>query len=258
MAVDWSVVVAEDFNYLLAAAVLVVGAVAGYLVGRVNERVLRAVGVPEAVEGTSVERAARRFGTDVVSTLAHLSSWVIYAVAVVLALAVVDLVVLRTLWYRLAGYVPAVVFALAVLVFGVIAGDKAEVVVAERLRGVKVPEIGVLPSVVKYSVVFVAVLVALGQLGVATLPLVLVFAAYIVALIVFTAVAAKQLLASAAAGIYVLLNQPYGIGDSVRIGEMRGIVQEMDVFVTHVEDDGTEYVVPNSFVFEHGVVKERE
>ncbi|WP_435095663.1 mechanosensitive ion channel domain-containing protein [Halarchaeum sp. P4] len=258
MPVDWQTFVAEDFDYLLAVGVLIVGFVAGYLMGRVNDRVLRAVGVPEAVEGTSVERTARRFGTDVVSILAHISSWVIYVVAVVLALAVTDLVVLRALWYRLVGYVPAVVFATAVLVFGVIVGDKVEVVVSERLRGVKVPEIGVLPSVVKYSVVFVAVLVALGQLGVATFPLVLLFAAYVVAVIVFTVVATKDLLTSAAAGVYVLLNQPYSIGDRVRIGEMHGIVQEMDVFVTYIEDDGTEYVVPNSLVFEHGVVKERD
>ncbi|WP_267879314.1 mechanosensitive ion channel domain-containing protein [Halarchaeum acidiphilum] len=47
------------------------------------------------------------------------------------------------------------------------------------------------------------------------------------------------------------------MGDRVRIGETSGIVQEMDVFVTHVEDDGIEHVVPNAHVFEYGVVKER-
>ncbi|GGM63835.1 small-conductance mechanosensitive channel [Halarchaeum rubridurum] len=254
---DVQTLVMRDVDYLLALGVLVVGLVAGYLVGRLNARLLRAAGVPEAVEGTSVERTARRFDTSIAALLARFSSLVIYAVAVVLALAVMDLVDLRALWYRLVGYLPAVVFALAVLVFGVLVGDKAEVVVSERLRGVKVPEIGVIPLVVKYGIVFVAVLVALGQLGVATLPLVLVFAAAALALIVFVAVATKDLLTSAAAGVYVLLNQPYGIGDRVRIGETSGIVQELDVFVTYIEDDGTEHVVPNAHVFEYGVVKER-
>lgn len=254
---QWETLLTRHFDYLVAVGVLVVGFVAGYIVGRVNDRVLRAVGVPEAVEATSVERTARRFGTSTVEMLAHLSAWVIYVVAVLLALAVTNLVDLRALWYRVVGYVPAVVFAAAVLFVGVIVSDKAEVVVAERLRGVKVPELGVIPSAVKYSVLFVAVLVALGQLGVATLPLVLLFGAYVVSVIVFAVVAGKDLLMSAAAGVYVLLNQPYGIGDRVRIGETEGVVSEMDVFVTHVEDDGEEYVVPNKLVFDRGVVRER-
>lgn len=254
---DVQTLVTQDVDYLLAIGVLVVGAVAGYLVGRVNARLLRAVGVPEAVEGTSVERTARRFGTSIVAILVRLTSLFIYVVAILLALAVTDLVNLRALWYRLVGYVPAVVFAVAVLVFGVLVGDKAEVVVSERLRGVKVPEIGIIPLIVRYGIVFIAALVALGQLGVATLPLVLVFAAATLALIVFVAVATRDLLRSAAAGVYILLNQPYGIGDRVRIGETSGIVQELDVFATYIEDDGAEHVVPNAHVFEYGVVKER-
>ncbi|MFB6077939.1 MAG: mechanosensitive ion channel domain-containing protein [Halarchaeum sp.] len=244
-------------NYLLAVGVFVAALVVGFVIGRLNERVLSAAGVPDAVAGTSVERTARRFGTSIVGIVSQLSAWLFYVLGAVFALAVAGLVNVQALWYRVVGYLPAVVFAVGVLVFGVIVGDKAEVMISERLRGVKVPEIGVLPSAVKYSIVFVAALVALGQLGVATLPLVVAFGAYALAVIVLVAVAAKDLLASGAAGVYLLLNQPYGIGDRVRIGEMAGIVQEMDVFVTQIEDDETEYVVPNRLVFREGVVRER-
>jgi len=244
-------------NYLLAVGVFVAALVVGFVIGRLNERVLSAAGVPDAVAGTSVERTARRFGTSIVGIVSQLSAWLFYVLGAVFALAIAGLVNVQALWYRVVGYLPAVVFAVGVLVFGVIVGDKAEVMISERLRGVKVPEIGVLPSAVKYSIVFVAALVALGQLGVATLPLVVAFGAYALAVIVLVAVAAKDLLASGAAGVYLLLNQPYGIGDRVRIGEMAGIVQEMDVFVTQIEDDETEYVVPNRLVFREGVVRER-
>jgi small-conductance mechanosensitive channel len=53
------------------------------------------------------------------------------------------------------------------------------------------------------------------------------------------------------------LEQPYAIGDEVVIGDRRGIVQEVNLFVTHIEDDGEEFVVPNSAVFESGVVRIR-
>jgi small-conductance mechanosensitive channel len=65
------------------------------------------------------------------------------------------------------------------------------------------------------------------------------------------------MLASGAAGMYLLLNQPYSIGDQVEVGGQRGIVQEVDVFVTHVESEGEEYIVPNRKVFENGIVRVR-
>jgi len=255
--VDWRTLVLTNFDYLLAIAVLVVGFVAGYLVGRVNERVLRAIGVQDAVEGTSVERTARRFGTSVVSLIARFTSWIVYVVAIVLALAVTRLVDLRALWYRVVGYAPAVAFAAAVLAFSFLVGDKAEIVVAERLRGVKIPEIGVIPVAVKYAIVFVAALVALGQLGVATLPLLVVFTAVVFGAVVFALIATKDLLTSAAAGAYVLLNQPYGIGDEIRVAENQGIVQEVDLFVTRVENDGEEFIIPNHVVMRNGAVRVR-
>jgi small-conductance mechanosensitive channel len=96
--------------------------------------------------------------------------------------------------------------------------------------------------------------VALDQIGVATFALVVLLALYALALVVLGVVAGKELLTSAAAGIYLFLNEPYGIGDLVRIGEERGVVQEIDMFVTHIESAGEEYVVPNNRVFAGGVV----
>jgi len=38
----------------------------------------------------------------------------------------------------------------------------------------------------------------------------------------------------------------------------RGIVQEVDLFVTHIEADGEDHVVPNHSVFRDGIVLIRE
>ncbi|MCD2203507.1 mechanosensitive ion channel domain-containing protein [Halobacterium sp. KA-6] len=258
MQVDFSPVLDPDFRYVLAVAVLFAGLALGYLIGRVNERLLLALDVDEAVEGTSIERMAHDIGASTVSLVARLTSWIIYAFAVLVALEVARLTVQDAVWYPIVGFLPSVVIAVAVLFFGVLAGDKAELFVSERLRSVKVPEMSVLPKAVKYSVLFVAALVALSQVGVAIDALLVLLAAYVGALILFTAVATHQLLTSAASGAYLLLRQPYGIGDRVAIGEHEGIVQEVNVFVTRVEDDGREYVLPNHLVFKRGVVVVRE
>jgi len=255
---DLPPLVVDNYGYVLAAVIVALGIVTGYLARKMNERVLEAVGVGEAVEGTSVERTARKFGTSTTTFVARVSGWIIYGVALVLAVRVVNPALATALWVQVTGYLPNVVIALVVIVVGLVAGDKAELAVSERLRGVKLPEIGIIPVTARYSVVFIASLVALSQLGVATTALVIALAAYLAAVIVFTVVATRDLLAAGAAGIYLLLTEPYGIGDTIRIEDMQGFVQEIDVFATRIEDDGTEYVIPNHLVMRSGVVRVRD
>jgi len=252
------VVAAIPNRLFLAALLLIVGVVLGLLAGRVNRRLLQRMGVPGAVEGTAFERTMRSFGTSTVSIIASLSTWFVIGVAVLAAVSVAQISYLQVLSTRVTALLPQLFVAVIVFIVGVVVGDKVELLVSERLRGVKLPEVSILPPLAKYSVVYVATLMALGQVGVTTGALVVLLGAYAFALVVLGGLAFKDLLASAAAGIYLLLNQPYGIGDEVRIGEDAGIVQEVDVFVTRIEDDSAEHVVPNSKVFEHGVVRTRQ
>ncbi len=242
----------------LALLVLAFGLVAAFVVGVINRRLLTRAGVPEVIEGTAFERTAREFDTSTVHILAKLSSYFIIAVAIIVALTVADIQYLEQFWAEVAAFLPQLFVAVLVLIVGVVIGDKAELLVAERLRGVKLPELGVLPPLVKYSVVYVAALIALGQIGVQTLALVVLLAAYAFAVVLFAALATKDLVASAAAGVFLLLQQPYVIGDEVRVAGERGVVQEVDLFVTRIESDGEEHVVPNHSVFRDGIVLIRD
>ena len=242
----------------LALFVLLFGLFAALVVGAINRRLLTRAGVPEVIEGTAFERTAREFDTSTVRILAKLSSYFIVAVAVVVALTVAEIRYLEQFWAEVAAFLPQLFVAALVLIVGIVIGDKIELIVAERLRGIKLPELGVLPPLVKYSVVYVAALIALAQVGVQTLALVVLLGAYALALVVLTALATKDLLAAAAAGVFLLLRQPYGIGDEVRVAGQRGIVQEVDLFVTHIETDDGEHVLPNHAVFRDGIVLVRE
>jgi len=154
-----------------------------------------------------------------------------------------------------AVFLPQLAIALLILVIGIVIGDKVEVLVAERLRGVKLPEISVIPASARYSVLFVAVLIALGQIGVATNALIVLLGAYALAVIVFTAIATQELLASGAVGVYLLLTEPYSIGDEVAVAGQQGIVQEVDLFVTRIDTNGEEHIIPNRTVLREGIVR---
>ncbi|UPV74217.1 mechanosensitive ion channel family protein [Halorussus limi] len=258
LQVQWEVLLREEFQYILALLILFGGLAAGYAIGRLNQRLLTAAGVPEAVERTPFERTAQSLGTDTVALVSRLSSWFIYGVVVLIALNVADLLNAQLFWSGVLTFIPDLFIAILVFIVGFVVADKAELVVGERLRSVKLPEVGIIPRLVKYTIVYLAALVALGQVNVAIEALLILLAAYVLAVILFGAVAFWDLLRSSAAGVYLLLNQPYGIGDEVRVGDDRGIVQEVDVFVTRIENDGEEYIVPNSRVFEQGVVRIRD
>lgn len=244
----------EDLRFVFALLVLIVGFVAGMLVGRLNRRLLLAVGVDTAAEGTYFERTARSLGTSTVSIFARLSAWLVYGVAIVAALHVARLLDTQVFWLRLTGFVPNLFVAAAVLAAGFVLGDRAELWTGEQLRGVKLPEIGIIPRMVKYSIVYVAALVAASQIGVATAALLVLLGAYIFGVVVLTGVALQDMLRAASAGVYLLLREPYGIGDQVEIGDRRGVVQEVTVLVTRVESDNHEYVVPNHTVMREGAI----
>ncbi|MDZ7850597.1 MAG: mechanosensitive ion channel [Halodesulfurarchaeum sp.] len=112
--------------------------------------------------------------------------------------------------------------------------------------------------VFRYTVVFVAILLALAQIGVAVGVLLILLGAYLFAVIVLLTTALHQLLAAAGAGLYLLFSQPYTIGDQVAIGEHEGVVQEIDLFSTSIEKDGRVFLVPNHLVLKKGATLIRE
>jgi small-conductance mechanosensitive channel len=241
----------------LALGTLALGVVLGGFTRLLSRRLLSRAGVPEATEGTTFERTAREFGTSTVDILAAIAGYFVFGIAVFAAVAIAEIQYVAQFWNAVAGFLPQLFFAVVVVIVGVVLGDKVELVVSERLRGLKLPQVGVLPVVAKYSVVYLAALIALGQVGVATGALIVLLAAYVFALVFLAGVAFRHLLSAGAVGTYILLKQPYAIGDEIRVDGVSGVVQEVDLFVTHVDTDGEEHVIPNDEVFEGGIVRVR-
>ena len=246
-----------ELTVAFAVLILLSGFVVGVAVARWLGRLLVRLDVPTAVEGTAFERTARSFGTSTVALLSRLAGLFVFLVAFVVALRLLGVLATELFVARLADFFPNLFVAALIVILGLLVGDKAHVMVSERLSSVKLPEVTLIPSLVKYSIFYVAGLLALAQLGVATAALLVLLAAYAFGLFFVGGLACKDMLTSAAAGIYLLLTEPYTIGDEVRIDDQRGIVQEMDVFVTRIESDEEEYLVPNRLVFRRGIVRVR-
>jgi small-conductance mechanosensitive channel len=259
--IDWPTLVRSLFSqetaFTLSIAILILGVVASYSVWRATHRVLDQAGINDVVEGTPFERTARSFNTSTVGIIATLGAIFAYVAAIILALSIARMGNPDLFWSQLTAYFPRLFVAALAVVTGLVVGDKAKLLVSERLRSIKLPEVDIIPELVKYSVFYIAALIALGQIGVATSALLILLAVYAFAIVFLGGLAFKDLLASGAAGIYLLLSEPYSIGDQVRIDEHTGVVQEVDMFKTRIENEGREYIVPNRLVLRSSIVRIR-
>jgi small-conductance mechanosensitive channel len=248
----------EEAALTLAIIILVSGAIVAYLVWRWTHMLFERTGINDAVEGTTFERSVSRFGTSTSGIIATLLAVFVYVAALVLAFNVAQLLNFDLFWSQVTRNLPRLFIAIVAVIAGLILGDKAQIVIKDRLRSVKLPEVTIVGEIAKYSIFYIAALIALAQLGVATTALLVLLAAYAFGLVFLSGLAFKDFLAAGAAGIYLLLVEPYTIGDEVRIDDKRGIVQEVDMFVTRIETDGEEHIIPNQQVFRAGIIRIRD
>jgi small conductance mechanosensitive channel len=150
------------------------------------------------------------------------------------------------LWAWSVEFLPRLAAAAVILLLGfVIAGWIARLIGSAILRARHVDAtVGPIAATAgRYAVLIIAVIAALGQLGVQTTSLLAVLGAAGLAI----GLALQGTLANVAAGIMLLYLRPFRTGDAIETPAVAGTVKEVGLFVTRMETaDGVFYFVPNS------------
>ncbi|MCR6661466.1 MAG: mechanosensitive ion channel family protein [Asticcacaulis sp.] len=101
-------------------------------------------------------------------------------------------------------------------------------------------------QVVRWIVLAVGLVAVLNRLGVQTASLLTVLGAASLAI----GLALQGTLGNVAAGLMILFNKPYRIGDTVYLGEIKGTVHRLGLFATEINTlDGVRVFVPNTKAF---------
>ena len=88
--------IVEEFQLLFSERVvlisflLILGAIVAQIIARRSKRILEKIGIPEAVEGTSLERAMGKMGTSTVVMVSKISMWLIIGGTILLALNLLE------------------------------------------------------------------------------------------------------------------------------------------------------------------------
>lgn len=103
-----------------------------------------------------------------------------------------------------------------------------------------------LGSLVRYAVMAMVIIAAIGQVGVQTASLVAIFGAAGLAI----GLALQGTLSNIAAGAMLMLFRPFKIGDFVRIAGEEGVVTDMSIFTTEVSTvDNIQVIIGNGDVW---------
>jgi small conductance mechanosensitive channel len=105
-------------------------------------------------------------------------------------------------------------------------------------------------QVIRWLLLTVGLVAALNRLGVETTSFIAVLGAASLAV----GLALQGTLGNVAAGLMILFNRPYRIGDTVRIGEMTGTVHRLGLFATEINTgDNLRVFVPNTKIFSNEI-----
>jgi small-conductance mechanosensitive channel len=227
---DVSQTVAASLPSLLAAGALILG---GWLLGRLLAWLARrAVSVPLArlAGRPSLQNAVESSGalTQVPAVVGGFVFWVVLVFFVAAAMETLGLPVVTASLSRVAYYLPNVLAALVVLFAGLILGKVVSSAVTRAIGGSGMAFGSLVGNTARGTVILVAVVVAIEQVGIQA-DVLIVFVAVVVGTVLAGAglafgLGARTAVSNIIASHYV--SQAYQVGQVVRIAGIEGTIVE--------------------------------
>ncbi len=243
------IVIAHAPTVLGGLAILVGGWIAALIARRVTDRLLRAVRLNRAVEGTRVGSLIGSLGKGV--TASRLVGQIAYITVILLTLdtaaAHFGLTGLKSALSGVVGYLPKAAGALVIFAAGTYFGSLAKRSVGGILRELRNPAAGLLETLTEVAIILVATLVALDVLGAnltfITSNLTMLLGALLI-VVVFLGCWAMRLPAEELVANYYL-RRMLSVGDHVQTSRHEGTVLEFQPLGLILRDaKGDEHFVP--------------
>ncbi|MEN8302659.1 MAG: mechanosensitive ion channel family protein [Campylobacterota bacterium] len=146
-----------------------------------------------------------------------------------------------------ANYSLQIIGALIILVIGVIASKYIQKLVYKILLNNKIDETlsGFVSNFVRFLVVAMMAILALGKLGISIAP----FIAALGALSLTAGLALQGSVSNFAAGIVLVITKPFKIGDTITVNDVYGEVEDIKLAYTVLKnEDGEQITIPNKYM----------
>ncbi|MFT7003120.1 MAG: small conductance mechanosensitive channel [Sulfurimonas sp.] len=146
-----------------------------------------------------------------------------------------------------ANYSLQIIGALIIIIIGVIASKYVQKFVLKLLMKSNIDETlsGFIANFVRFLVVAMMVILALGKLGISIAP----FIAAIGAISLTAGLALQGSVSNFAAGVVLVVTKPFKIGDTIRVHDVYGEVEDIKLSYTVLRNEDKEQItIPNKYM----------
>lgn len=258
---EWFIQIAEELREILPrvfkfVAILIVAYVVGRIFAKVIAIILRKLEFERLTRKSEAERIAKRFGTSLIGLIEVVTRWTIYLIGLQIASQTAGLEFVNQLIQKVVNYMPNLILALLIFIVGILVAEKVGDFVQGLAEDEKVPRFWLLGNMVRYTIYLLVIIMTLSQLQISTEVLIIVTGSIFVALGVLVVVGMKDLAPNLVAGMHLLYEKNLNVGDTVRVGEYEGIIEDIGFVKSIVKKKDGEYVViPNSDLMRSIVIK---
>ncbi|HEX9817861.1 MAG TPA: hypothetical protein VGA89_03160 [Patescibacteria group bacterium] len=175
----------NSWNYLMTATInslalllprilgaftaLVVGVLLAKVVRGLVQKILRAIGFAKMIDKTPLQLAFQdeKMGQKIQASIANLFYWVSVLVVIYIMVAILGLGSVTVVLENILGYIPSVISAMFILLFGVLVAGWVESLVKNGVRAIDQKTSRMMGKISGYFVVILAAMSALSELGIA-------------------------------------------------------------------------------------------
>ncbi|OGJ40940.1 MAG: hypothetical protein A2582_01445 [Candidatus Pacebacteria bacterium RIFOXYD1_FULL_39_27] len=152
-----------------AFTALVVGVLLAKAVRSLVQKVLQAVGFSKMIDKTPLQLAFQdeKIGQKIQASIANLFYWVSVVVVIYIMVAILGLSSVTVVLENILGYIPSVISAIFILLFGVLVAGWVESLVKNSVRAIDQKTSRVMGKISGYFVVTLAAMSAFSELGIA-------------------------------------------------------------------------------------------
>lgn len=130
--------------------------------------------------------------------------------------------------------------------------------ILKEQASVKIPVEEFLSSTAKYLVYFIAIIMALNQLGITTVILQILLFVALVILVAFIILAVKDFIPNVLAGFFIYQKKVLKEGDKIKVNKIEGKVIHVNLVETRIKTKSNDIVhIPNSVLTKNILIKKK-
>ena len=234
----------------LAILIMLIGWVCAVLLKKIVSKLLRGFGFDAVLEKTGLKSFLERGGIKrnpsyVISLVFY---WLIIFSTLVMVFNTLGLGVASHLLNQAVLYIPKIIVALILLAIGIYLSQLADTFVTTTAQLAKIPFHQALGKLSHYAIIGLTIMMALGQLGVATAIvahsfLILFGIIPLICALIFM-VGGKDIIASILSRNFII--KKFKAGDKIAVDRVSGEIVSIDLVNTTIKSGNEEVIVPNA------------